>query len=401
MASALTITNPSAEDYLNGWTVSAGGFGDDDVHGGVTPYRGDNFFRADGALDSVCEMYQDLAVPSGEHATIDAGSGAFRVQWAQANPNSDGDGYVELEFFDSGMVSLGTDRSAEITVTPEGTWEIRRFSGAVPVNTRTIRLKIGANKLANIYADTCFDSIAADVNDPDRIAQVARVQATALVRSTSPAIRVARQSVAVLRRLQQPEITAFPSTLLDEGFEQGNSDRQVPPTGWYTSGPDGGFEVWETTAGGLEPHSGSFFVEGEAGNDMGISRDINLALAGLPVSDLDTKRFTISLTAWQANMYGDDQGQVRVQFLDANGDAFGAESETPLQDITPEDSWQQVSLGPVTVPIGARFIRVTLRAVLVAGSTANACFDDVVLTVNDDGPGLPVTSRPVVFVIAT
>lgn len=89
----------------------------------------------------------------------------------------------------------------------------------------------------------------------------------------------------------------------------------------------------------------------------------------------------------RSTVHASRSSSVMAEFLDADGGLLGTIA-TPLQHVGTA-GWIEVTASGA-VPLGARQVRVRLRALLDAGSVPNAAFDDVSLTIQEqagDGAG--------------
>lgn len=161
---AQVLTNPGAETGTTaGWT----GFGDalnvSTAPNGIAPHSGSwSFFHNDGAAETTGQR-QDKAVDVSLHAAIDAGAAAVRVSgWY--NTASDDPAGLTLEFFDGGMVSLGTGATGRVASSPINTWAKHEIYASIPANTRTIR--IGTDNRTNGLASRVrWDDFEMDISD--------------------------------------------------------------------------------------------------------------------------------------------------------------------------------------------------------------------------------------------
>jgi hypothetical protein len=130
---AATITNPSADVDVTGWTVDLGGI----IRGTTTPdpFAGAGYFESTDVAET--RIHQDIAVPAPQQAQVDLGQMAFTLEWATETNIGDAT-EMEVEFFDAGMGSLGAAVGSGLA-TPNS-WAIQDHSWAMPALTRTVRI---------------------------------------------------------------------------------------------------------------------------------------------------------------------------------------------------------------------------------------------------------------------
>ncbi len=159
---ALAIVNPSAELGATGWTF-AGGF-ESHVGGGGWPpaYVGSYLFA--GGSGASGSALQDVLIGASVFAKVDAGTALLNLDWRQRSYNGSDKGDVEIEFLDSGLVSLGAAVGLGLLGAASGSWQLRQHVGlGVPVGARTVRIRIVTQRGAGSYNDAYFDDISGNI----------------------------------------------------------------------------------------------------------------------------------------------------------------------------------------------------------------------------------------------
>jgi hypothetical protein len=150
-----TITNPDANIDVTGWTVTAGGL----IQGTTTPdpFEGAGYFESTDVGET--RAHQDLTVPVGQEAGIDAGLVVFGVEW-QFQTGTGGDTTeMEVEFFDGGMSSRGA-RVGSGGVSSNGAWFQGDHSFPIPPLARTVRLSMHFNRGGGVMQGYIDDIVA-------------------------------------------------------------------------------------------------------------------------------------------------------------------------------------------------------------------------------------------------
>ena len=116
-------------------------------------------FPGDGYGASPVNAYQDIAIPAGNTAEVDAGSRAATVTWRQSSKTTYSDfGDVQLEFRDTGGTVLG---KTGLGVVAFNAWNQRSYTAPVPAGTRTIRVRMNmVRHVSEAYNDAYIDDIA-------------------------------------------------------------------------------------------------------------------------------------------------------------------------------------------------------------------------------------------------
>lgn len=163
------------------------------------------------------------------------------------------------------------------------------------------------------------------------------------------------------------------------GFEDATLGTNLTTVASWTV-VSGTFDI-VTTDDALSPQEGVNFLTG--GNAAGeIRQDVQLFDSfGLTTTQIDSGDCTASFSAYRANSAADDTGRVIVQFLDVDFNPTGTLYDSTAETILPLDTWVQKSASDVTIPAGSLYIRIRFITTLVTGGKANACLDNVTLSV--------------------
>jgi len=155
---AMVFTNPGAETGVTGWTSSLGTLISRTSSGGYpAAHGGTNFFAFSNNSNGLA--YQDVAVPVGAYGVVDGGSAIVQLSyWQAAYALNNDKGRIDLEYFDGGMVSLGTVTNADNS--PGAVFTNYLISGTIPANTRTIRVKLVGTFVTGSACDALFDDIS-------------------------------------------------------------------------------------------------------------------------------------------------------------------------------------------------------------------------------------------------
>lgn len=151
----LTVTNPSAEVDTTGWTSTVGTL-TRKTSAPDPPYSDAGYFTSDNAAQ--CTAYQDISVPGGHTAAVDAGERALRVTWLQANTVDTAE--MRAEFFDGAAASLGAAVGSGLHGS-DLLWDRQQWQLDVPATTRTIRVSMNFVRLSGTENNGYIDRIRA------------------------------------------------------------------------------------------------------------------------------------------------------------------------------------------------------------------------------------------------
>lgn len=142
---ALTLTNPGGETGTTaGWSAVVGSQAMSNVatDGAVSPHGGTRFLRVVAGPVARGQYYQDVAVPGGITAAVDAHTIAVKLAaWLQVAGTSQSV-RLNYEFYDAGSVLLGTFVGKYYV--PTASWQQKAEYTYLPPLTRTIRIIIQA-----------------------------------------------------------------------------------------------------------------------------------------------------------------------------------------------------------------------------------------------------------------
>lgn len=156
---SLTLTNPGAETGdTTGWTTYSGGGTFAVV---ADPNTGTYAFRLTGLFAPTTLVGQQVAVPIGSEAAIDADSAAFEASFYMKTGSGDsGNIYVQCYAAD-GTTLLGTFESPQVATSG---YELRTVVDGVPSGTRFIRVG-SENHRGGSSIDNRWDDFTLDFSD--------------------------------------------------------------------------------------------------------------------------------------------------------------------------------------------------------------------------------------------
>ncbi len=153
---ALALQNADAEaGNTSGWTNESGGFVVSSS--AQRPVQGDYFFYA--GSDSKETIYQDVAIPSDQHASVDLGNREIALSWWQSSFNGNDTGRAILQFLDAAGRLVG--EPVESLALAPTSWTKRSLTAAIPANTRTVRFKLRGYLSEAPYNNAYFDHVSA------------------------------------------------------------------------------------------------------------------------------------------------------------------------------------------------------------------------------------------------
>lgn len=175
------------------------------------------------------------------------------------------------------------------------------------------------------------------------------------------------------------------SLLVNGSFEAdtaGPYNQLNPITGWEIVGSDSFNLV--TKAGDLNPDAGTLFLTGTIFDfNEEIRQDIHVVVGTISEATIDAGNVSVAFTSRRANSFASDTGRVRVEFLNSSKAVIGTGLDTGLEEIIPSGTWVDRNMTATSLSVGTRYVRVRLDYQTVAGTLANACFDNLSLTVQD------------------
>ena len=154
------VTNPGAEEGIQGWTVSAGVLesltaGECD---GIAPATGERYFAVGGlcASSDYGEAHQLVEVAEAWIETVDTGDASVAFGAAFATWAGDDVPGVTLRFLDEAGAPIGAD----VTLSSQATsWTPEVLSAPVPAGTRTFELVLTGTRNAGDDNDSYVDDI--------------------------------------------------------------------------------------------------------------------------------------------------------------------------------------------------------------------------------------------------
>jgi len=168
---------------------------------------------------------------------------------------------------------------------------------------------------------------------------------------------------------------------LNMGFEaQSPVSNTTTITGWNVL--TGTWSIFATDQG-TSADEGAVFLSGGNSASGSIDQIITLSDIGISTTEIDAGNATADFSIRRASQAGLDTGRVIVQYRDVDGVVLSTPLDTGSENISPNDVWQTRSFTGTALPANTRQIRIVLSYIRVAGGTAEAAFDDTILTVHD------------------
>lgn len=145
-------------------------------------------------------------------------------------------------------------------------------------------------------------------------------------------------------------------------------------------GAEQGLTGWTQTVGNWEVLSNSgrpHVFAARLSTWADLQQDIPVPPSAVPELGRGSGSATVTITWFQYALFGEDQGNVLLEFFDANMVSLGTNPGPGLL-TTPAGVWTERTTGDVQLPINTRIIRITLLARHVDTGFGNyAYFDDV------------------------
>lgn len=145
----LPIVNPDASLGTTGWTGSSAGFTTSTTY---APIQGPYFIAGN---QDPSFFYQDITIPSMFLSQVDQGSIISYLTWAQQGFALDDPGRVSLIYYDGSDVEISRITSSFIQFGQ--IWTSRSLLGAIPSNTRKIRIYCYCDRTSGTEASAYFD----------------------------------------------------------------------------------------------------------------------------------------------------------------------------------------------------------------------------------------------------
>ncbi|MFT3673511.1 MAG: RHS repeat-associated core domain-containing protein [Aestuariivirga sp.] len=309
----LTVLNPDASGGTANWTNSLGALG--------TKTTGACAASAcfTGGTSAQTIAYQNIAVPVGNTAEVDAGKRAVTLQWSQAaNGVTEDAAAMRVVFLDGSGNTLGSGPSAIIILK---NWTQRALQYPVPANTRTIRLVMMMNRYVGSANDGYVDNIAVKL--------------------------IADGSAAALPYLRITNPDAESSGITGWTAENGT-------VGKVTAAPCNFFPCFGETTRNADSVVQTIDIPSDRVSE------IDNSARRIEVGWIETTKSSISVAA------------VEVTFLDASG-AVLTNGTTNTVGQTSQDVWQQ-RVSAYDVPVGTRKIKVRLNFPSAANLMSSQAF---------------------------
>ena len=181
----------------------------------------------------------------------------------------------------------------------------------------------------------------------------------------------------VVRVITDPSGMTGPLAVDNPSFESGDL------SGWTVV--SGGFSVLQQAGNppAITAYDGDWFLHGTKPSPCEARQDADLTSQNVSGAHIDAGQVTLTFSCRRGNAFADDTGRVIVEALDAGLDVVGTLYDSGDEAFPADGVWRERGFTDVTLPAGARALRIRLIATLVAGSNANAVFDDVRLSTVD------------------
>lgn len=157
------ITNPGGESgNLSGWSAD-GGFPLPGIRtSSPAPHSGGNYFYGGAVAQVRMKQTLNLISEGWTAAEIDDGSMKINAEWYQASYASDDKVGLNINYYDSGMTSLGATTVTPVTTAPSQTWLSKSLVGDVPVNTRYVEVVFVFVRSSGTNSDGYVDDIGVE-----------------------------------------------------------------------------------------------------------------------------------------------------------------------------------------------------------------------------------------------
>ena len=145
-------------------------------------------------------------------------------------------------------------------------------------------------------------------------------------------------------------------------------------------GADQGFTGWTQTAGNWEvlTHQGRTYFAARFSTIADFQQDVPIPPPAVPQLGRGSGAATLRLTWAQISLFGVDQGNITLEFFDANMVSLGTNPGPGLSALT-SNTWEERTTGDVPLPTNTHTVRLTLQArhALGQGLGNYAHFDDI------------------------
>jgi len=274
---------------------------------------------------------------------------------------------INYEDVSMGVVELRRGRVGKTTRRDDGTFEIQ-LSGMIAALDQNVidvyqtlcRVEVGHPKCGiPIKPDLRANSTAYALGDFVRVA-------------TAASTKVYDQVV------QNPR---FEHGTEAEHTGTGVSGAEIP--GWTIA--DGiQFYLWDSAHDGLSAEEGTGWLQGGTGNDGECSQDVDIGGAvgnfARNVQQGADGNFRADFSIERANNDINDEGRVKVEFLDEDRAFISDLYDSTAEAISPLDTWTTRSVTNVAIPAAARYIRIRLMVFGITGAEIHSCFDSVAMS---------------------
>ncbi|MDE2384366.1 MAG: RHS repeat protein [Alphaproteobacteria bacterium] len=322
---ALALANPGAEaGNVTGWT-SLNSTSPVTLATG-SPCASAYCFTGSGTTNPPSSLpliaYQDVAVPAGNIAEVDAGKRAATVSWNQFNSYNRDEATVRMLFLDASGTVLASGEAAPQLLPA---WTVRSKTLPLPALTRTIRVEMVVPAFYYYWLTYAyFDDFALKLT----------ANGTA---SATPFLTVANP----------------------DGSANNAGGSTANTAGWTVTGT-------VSTPQAYPCQAFSCFADGNTGNASNDQISQDIAIPSDRFAEVDAKARAVELQWMDQSNSTLERVVAQIDFLDAgNAIIAGASSTSPALNFMPDTTqagnlWAQ-RLEDVDVPVGARKLRLTFQ----------------------------------------
>lgn len=128
-------------------------------------------------------------------------------------------------------------------------------------------------------------------------------------------------------------------------------------------GAEQGFTGWTQTLGNWEvlTHQGRTYFAARFSSSADLQQDVTIPLAAVPQLGRGSGSATLRLTWEQLALFGVDQGNITLEFFDANMVSLGT-NPGPGLAATASNVWEERTTGDIALPVNTHTVRITLQA---------------------------------------
>ncbi len=157
----IVLTNEDAESgNTSGWTTTGDftAYDNNDIVG-LVPHGGNFYFGGGSAATTTAYQQFDVTTAGTSVGQV------LTLSWWQASGPNNSTALMELVFFDSSPAEIGRISGTNQAVNPDYTWAQYSISGAIPMNTESVRVLATFTKVGGGINDAFIDDIDLLVTD--------------------------------------------------------------------------------------------------------------------------------------------------------------------------------------------------------------------------------------------